>query len=190
MRALAEVKGINFRGMLDAVEGLYGAQAQREAIAACSTELSHQIRHGGITPAGWYPIASYREMLHAIVRVLPGESQVPHQCARWAIQRDLSGIYRVLLFLLTPESIINKAPRVVRQYWRGGKMEVFEARPGMGWARFDGWLGFDQNVWEDVLGGVEGALEAAGARNVRFQVLAGGGDGDDVCEFAARWTGR
>ena len=185
----AEAKGINFRGLLDAIAALHGPEAQRAVIAACGGEVGGLLGRGGLTAGAWYDVAWYRE-LHASAQRTLRRSDIPRECARWAIQRDLSGIYRVLLFLLTPDSIISKCPRIMQQYWRGGVMRVPMVRDGMAAVEFLGWSGFDQNVWQDIIGSVEGGLEAAGAQSVRIHITAGGRDGDDDLQLEVRWTSR
>jgi hypothetical protein len=174
----AEAKGINFRGLLDAIGALHGPEAQRSVISACGGEVGALLARGGLT-AG-----------HAAAQRTLRRTDVARECARWAIQRDLSGIYRVLLFLLTPDSIISKCPRIMQQYWRGGVMRVPLVRDGMAAVEFVGWSGFDQNVWQDIVGSVEGGLEAAGAESVRIRTIAGGQNGDDDLSLEVRWTAR
>ena len=106
------------------------------------------------------------------------------------LHRDLGGIYRILLFLLTPESVISKCPRIMQQYWRGGVMQLPEVRHGMAAVEFKGWVGFDQNIWQDIIGGVEGGLAAAGAQSIRVRVINGGHDNDPDLGLEVRWTSR
>lgn len=183
----ARAKGINFRGLLDALRALYGQDAQRAVIAACGGEVGALLARGGLTAGAWYDVAWYCELQAAAQRTLR-RPELARECSRWSIQRDLSGIYRILLFLLTPESVISKCPRIMQQYWRGGVMLLPEVRAGMSAVEFKGWVGFDQNIWQDIIGGVEGGLEAAGAHSVRIRSLSGGRDGDAHLTLEVRWT--
>ena len=69
-------------------------------------------------------------------------------------------------------------------------MRVPMVRDGMAAVEFVGWSGFDQNVWQDIIGSVEGGLEAAGAQSIRIHITAGGRDGDDDLQLEVRWTSR
>ena len=185
----AQGKGINFRGLLDAIRALYGQEAERAVIGACTGEMGALLSRGGLTAGAWYDVAWYRQ-LHAAAQSTLRRPELARECARWSIQRDLGGIYRILLFLLTPESVISKCPRIMQQYWRGGVMQLPEVRHGMAAVEFKGWVGFDQNIWQDIIGGVEGGLAAAGAQSIRVRVINGGHDNDPDLGLEVRWTSR
>jgi hypothetical protein len=71
-------------------------------------------------------------------------------------------------------------------YWQGGTAKTLEVTKGVGRVRFDGWVDFDHNVWEDIIGSVEGILGVCGATQIRCRRAAGGGD-EGFLELEVRW---
>ena len=167
-----------------------GAAAKNDVCMASSGELGKLLRYGGLVVSGWYPVGLYCELQALAQRVLQHGSELARRIGYLNLKRDLSGPYRVLVFFLTPEAIVSGTPRMMQHYWRGGKVRVTEARDGMAAAHFSGWHGFDRNVWLDVIGAAEAAVEAAGGENVRTRVVSGGRDGDHALELELRWTRR
>jgi len=181
---------VNFQTFMRTIEEEFGASARQAVCEATGGELGKLLRYGGLVVSGWYPVTLYCELQAVAQQVLQRGSELARRIGYLNLKRDLSGPYRVLVFLLKPESIIAGAPRMMQHYWRGGKVEVREARDGMAAAHFTGWHDFDRNVWLDLIGAAEAALEAAGGENVRTRVVSGGRDGNADLELELRWTRR
>ena len=47
-------------------------------------------------------------------------------------------------------------------------MQLPEVRQGMAAVEFKGWVGFDQNIWQDIIGGVETSGVIGGAVRMRL----------------------
>ena len=183
-------KGVNFQTFVRSIEEEFGAAAKQDVCTASSGELGKLLRYGALVGSGWYPVTLYAELQALAQRVLHHGPELSRRIGYLNLKRDLSGAYRVLAFLLTPQAIISGTPRMMQHYWRGGKVVVTEARDGMGAAHFSGWHGFDRNVWLDLIGAAEAAIEAAGGENVRSRVVSGGRDGHGDLELELRWTRR
>jgi hypothetical protein len=183
-------KGVNFQTFLRSIEEEFGPAAKLDVCAASSGELGKLLRYGGLVSSGWYPVALYCELQALAQQVLQRGSELARRIGYVNLKRDLSGPYRVLVFLLKPETIISGTPRMMQHYWRGGRVEVTEARDGMAAAHFRGWHGFDRNVWLDVIGAAEAAIEVAGGESVRSRVVSGGRDGHAELDLELRWTRR
>lgn len=181
---------MNFQTFLRSIEEEFGSAAKLDVCAASSGELGKLLRYGGLVSSGWYPVALYCELQALAQQVLQRGSELARRIGYVNLKRDLSGPYRVLVFLLTPEAIISGTPRIMQHYWRGGRVAVTEARDGMAAAHFRGWHGFDRNVWLDLIGAAEAAIEVAGGESVRSRVVSGGRDGDDELDLELRWTRR
>jgi hypothetical protein len=182
------VKGLSFRNALQGLAALRGPAAVDAALARLPDELREKLTTGALISAGWYPVSEYRPLIHAVVGEMGGGPSAARALSKHNTRRDLSGIYRLLVFFLSPESIMRKAPLLYGRYRRGGRMIIAKATPGYCESVFEGCHGFDEVCWAELIGGSEAALEAAGARDVSITILSGAGDGDAGAHAVARWT--
>ena len=152
-------------------------------------ELGEGLRVGAITTGGWYPIEWYAKM-HAAAQKACGEGpELSRELGRNAVRDDFkAGAYRLITVTLSPQALFKLAQKVMTLYWDSGRVVVEQAEPGRVVGRFDGFHGFDRNIWEDVVGGTIGFLEVGGAKDVQPRVVAGGGDGDAHMVYVVRWT--
>jgi hypothetical protein len=182
------VKGLAFTSVLASVRRLRGADGLNRLLGQMPTELREKIQYGYIVKGGWYPAAWYKQLLRAIVEST-GEGrdlirQVGAECSR----QDLTGIYRVFARLLSPQTLFSGAMRLFKSYYDGGEVWIVKARPGAAQAIWRNCHGFDQNMWDEVLGSVTAILELGGATDVRLRIVMGGGDGDSDMEASAYWN--
>jgi hypothetical protein len=187
-RRAPQVKGVAFRSTLTGLQRLRGEGVTRSVAEALSGSLGESVRFGGLAASAWYPLSSYRELLATIRRVTRTGPELLRALGRESSYDDFRGVYRIIAFVLSPERLIQQAPRAWSLYFDAGSLDIVEARDGMASARLTGCFGFDRNVWERAMGGCQGLLEVCGAKNVRLRVASGGGDGDDQLELEARWT--
>jgi hypothetical protein len=113
--------------------------------------------------------------------------ELSRQLGYESVKDDLSGVYRIFILVVSPQFLLARAPRLFGNYYDTGAMHVLEAEPGRGRARWSGCAGFDHGLWQDVLGGCEAALVAAGAQDLTLTVTAGGGDADHTMDIEGRW---
>lgn len=184
----ARAKGTNFVGLLDALERQRGKDAVERAIAALDGEARDAIANGAVITSGWYPVRWYGQLHRAIQASTGGGLDLSRELARLGVRRDLSGIYRFFLMVLTPANIIRRAPRVFSTYFDTGRMTVPEAEAGRARAVFEGCEDFDASVWADLEGGCTGAIEACGGQDVTVHRIRGGGDLDRGMEIEIHWS--
>jgi len=181
-------KGICFRSFLKALGRLRGERPVAATVDLLQGELRTHIKNGLILSGNWYPLAWY-SALHRAAQEATGEGvELARLIGKEATRDDLTGIYRIFLLVASPEFVISKAPLLFGTYYNTGAMQVSHIGKGRARAYWLGCRGFDRNIWSDVLGGSQAALEAAGAKDVLFTVISGGADGDESMEIEARWT--
>jgi hypothetical protein len=182
-----QVKGVGFLSLLTSLGELRGEPAKARALALAPSPLRATIASGGLIAGGWYPGEDYRDLLHACVRAADAQSPFAREIGRHSTIRDFRGIYRLLCFVLAPETLLKRAAGVYDRYRKGGSLVVTAARDGRAEGLFADCTGFDQTCWQDMLGGAEGVLLACGAPQVHMTILEGGGNGDTRMRFDCRW---
>jgi hypothetical protein len=186
-RVECEMKGLSLRNYVTTLASIRGEAVAAKVLASVSPELRAALQTGKILPSGWYPVAWKRE-LHAAGREVTGEPRLAWTMGAEMTKRDLGGIYRAFLRIVSPRFVLSAGSRIFSTYFRPGSMRVVETRSGFVRVVFDGCAGFDRNMWQDVLGGCQATLEAAGANAVRLHIEGGGGDRDTQTTAIAWWT--
>ena len=181
------VKGISIRSYLTVLEAEHGVRVLQHVLQVVDTELARAVRHGTIAPGRWYSIAWYRALHKAAQNVLGLDPSFSRRMGYLATKAELGGIYKVFARLLSPEMTLRLGAKLFRTYYDRGYFKVLEWGSGHARGRWEACTGFDESIWEDVVGGIMAFLETAGARQVRPRVLAGGRDGDASMELEADW---
>jgi hypothetical protein len=181
------MKGLSLRNYPAVLASLRGSQAAERMMSLLSEEVRVQLHTGGITATAWYPVSWKRE-LHRAGSLATGEPFLAQKMGCEMTRRDLNGIYRAFMRLVSPPTVLQAGARIFSTYLRPGKYQVVEVRDGFVRVEFSQCYGFDPNMWLDVLGGCQAVLEAAGAQSVRLRIESGGREGDSTCSAVAWWT--
>lgn len=184
------IRGLGLQEVLryaeaDAGLDLYDLLAEREPA------MLEALRHGAITGGGWYPVAWLRQVYAVLMDATGRGPELAREIGYRGIYRDLStGPFRVIGKLTSPEALFKRAPWVFSRYFEHGCMRVEVRGPGEVEVEFEACHGFDAVIWQDLIGGCEGALAAIGGtpHAVRVRVRAGGHDGDSHCRLVGSWT--
>jgi hypothetical protein len=172
-----ELKGQWFRGLLDAVDHLFGAEVRDRVVDTLPDAPRLALKQGRLIPSGWYPIAWNRD-LHAAARsVLPDEKSLAHRLGAVSTERDLNGVYRAFGRVLGLGMLLKIYARIWQTYCDSGTITITPTDDEGLAARVDGFYGANGDVWSDVLGSSEAYIRATGRRPA-IRVLAGGGDND------------
>lgn len=181
-----EIKGVAIRTFFEVMREKTGPGVEAELRMELPAR-EREALHDPVLAASWYPIGVYRELHRAAQRAAKGGSELSRQIGRDGVARDFQGVYRLLAGALQPHWLISWAPRMYGRYFRGGRLDVPEARKGFARGEWRGCVGFDKNLWLDMIGSSEASLEACGATHVRTRVVDGGGDGDTDAVVEFRW---
>jgi hypothetical protein len=182
------VKGIVFRTTTMTFAKLTSQGTVDRAMSLTSEPLRSSLRGRLILSSAWYPLDWYKQWLHAMRDAHRSGSEFIKTVVREGVLHDLGGVYRIFLLVMSPEGVIPRASRLFSTYYDTGAISVEVSRPGMSRVRCTGCTGFDELLWQSVIGGAEAALIAAGAKHVRFHTLEGGKDGDDFFCGEAHWV--
>jgi hypothetical protein len=183
----SEMKGLSLRNYPIVLADMRGDEVAQRMFAGISPGLRDALQTGRIVATCWYPVEWKREM-HRAGRDATGDPLLARIMGREMTRRDLNGVYRAFLRVMSPASVLKACSRIFSTYLRPGVMRLVEHHDTHARVTFDGCIGFDANMWHDVLGGCEAALEATGAKFARIRIESGGRDGDDACVAQAWWA--
>ena len=159
-----------------------------EELRGVSPELAQLVEAGCIKAMHWYPVAWYRDLYVALAQAVPNVEAVAREIGVSSTRHDLEkGPFRSLLKVASPAFLMERAPSFFRAYVERGRLEVKAEGARRLLLCFSGCIGFSAAIYQDVIGGCEGALLAAGARGVTIELLGGGQDGDEQATVLASW---
>jgi hypothetical protein len=184
-----KVKGTTFRTMDSCFKDLRGEEAWAKAHALMSDEVREAYRTGAILSGGWYPISWYREMFRAFLAATNEGPELSRTLGYRSARIDFKRFHNwILAKLVSPQTLFGFTSKMFNSYFDTGSFEVVQSQRGYVRAEARGCVGWDRNVWNDLIGSCSALLELAGAREVRVRVMSGGRDGDTDADLAAFWV--
>jgi hypothetical protein len=182
------VKGIAFRTVVKTLEQLRGEALVDRALRQLPAYLGDGLRHNTITASNWYPIDWYRDLFAAIVATTGEGEAIVRELGHRAAYADMSSVYKGIYKLLSPEVVLALSARLFSNYYDTGTVRIVESREHFVRAAWSGCVGFDRNLWLEVLASCETYLELSGAQQVRTHIQSGAGANDDHMDVCAQWT--
>ena len=137
--------------------------------------------------ANYYPVAWYRDLFAAAQRLAPTWKTLGYDAGLRSGQRDIAGMYKILLRALSTETMIKQSSRLLRVIYDAGGADVLELRKGFARVRYHDYYGFDFHIWQDAIGGGSAAFQATGAKQLKVEVEQGGRDGDANMIVCVTW---
>ncbi|MGZ3406120.1 MAG: hypothetical protein ACXVAN_06715 [Polyangia bacterium] len=182
-----QIKGTAIRGILTAIDRICPPGTRKKMVALLPDQVAPAVEHDSFISAGWYPLAHCRAIFGAAMQTTGRDIELVRELSREATRNDFRGIYRLLTFVLSPEFLMRRSPGIFHRYYDTGSLTLPVARTGYIEAHYQGCVGFDKVLWADLLAGSATVLEICGAKDLRFEVLRGGGDGDQECYLKSEW---
>jgi len=139
----------------------------------------------GFDPRAMYALSLYRALMSAA----GADPELHTRIGRGTIDRDLrSGPYRFLLRVLSVRTVASIAPRILASYYSHGDVRVQPSGRHALEVHWTDMSGFDGPLWRAMDGASRRVLELAGAKDLRWDRVEGGGDGDAGMVVHASWA--
>jgi hypothetical protein len=122
-------KGTTWLGLCNYVEQHVpgGLRAVRDRL---SPELA-QFMSQTFIPLGWYDILPLPPVARAVASIMNVSlAEYVRRQASWRAERDLRGIYKLLLKLSSPEAVVRRFPNIYSQLYNFGRIEVLHIEKG------------------------------------------------------------
>jgi hypothetical protein len=142
-----KLRGVNFHGTLRALEKKHGPERASMVRQRVAGEAGEAMRTGAIVTAGWYPASWYDALLAAVEQEFPGERWICRELSHAAVREDFATIFKVISLIVSPNSALLNATRIVGRYVDGGKITVLAARDGEVHFLFEEFHGYSRRMW-------------------------------------------
>jgi hypothetical protein len=179
-----ELKGQGMVSAIAACRELAGNDAT-ERILARTHRVGALVATGELDPAQWYPIEVWDDWMTALVDVM-GAPMVA-TLSRRAAELDVNSVFRFVLALFSPATLVKLLPRFIKSYCRGADFEQLAINECDLKARLFNFSLGKALIYEDFLVGIATFLELSGGKHVHIETIDGGRDGDPFVTFVLRW---
>lgn len=129
--SLFRTKGLVYQGATEFWEKFVpgGVAAVRGALAAATQTDTERFLGTHFVPGGWYPVMHILPSAVAAARLrgLPVAQHV-RENATWVAERDLRGVYRILLTLSSVEAVATRLGALSMRYFDFGGAETRKTR--------------------------------------------------------------
>ncbi len=179
-----KVKGVAFRSVLAVAVELHGEAKVEQAMASLAPEDAEALRYR-VVHTGWYPISLYRKLWSALLTTLGGGYETARTIGAGALRRDVTGVYRMLFKVLSPETVLSLSGRFFNNYYDTGTLHIRDQKHGSARAVYEGCVGFDKAMWEELVGSSLEMIRIGGGKNVRATIERGGESA--TCTMLVEW---
>ncbi len=184
---MGKIKGTCVASVFSFLEERLGAQALDEALARRSAEDRELLSRPALA-FKWYPLDAYVRLLATFERGAIAEDRGAGRRMGAKIVRDgLTGIYRVMLGVLSQDYILGRAPQLWTRYFEGEDLELNDVRPASLEATVRGQISPCPLYCQTILGGIEETVRLAGGKDVVGEEISCRSAGRDRCSFTVRW---
>jgi hypothetical protein len=168
-------KGTGVASFIDVIKERL-TPAQLETLEAGLPPESLALFRRRILAVEWIPLAIQFPIGDALLtRVLNGDEAAYVAIVHEASRRDLAGVYKLLIRVMSPEHVAGRASKIFKTYVESGDMRVQPISRENGRARFlidvDGYAPYPQ-TWLALRGYIEAPLLITGAKNLQVTLVS------------------
>ncbi|MBN1959969.1 MAG: hypothetical protein JW841_03415 [Deltaproteobacteria bacterium] len=179
-------KGSVIRRIFEFIEQSFGHQAKKQLDNfAAEINLSSNM----VTTSSWFPTSDYFKLLDITVELF-SNGQAKQLCinlGKYALEKDLKGIYRAFVRILSPQAVLSKGGRIWRQYHSEGEWLANEIKQNSCKITLLRNKNSNLHEWYVALGGTVATIGIAGGKNVQYKVIKGDMPESSCFEFNCVW---
>lgn len=142
-----------------------------------------------IKPTDWYDLDRFCAYLRADIDLTAnGDARVLVDRSAQIVDRQLNGVFRFVVKLLSPESLLNRLSLTHRSYFNDVEGRVITQSPGHAIIRYTGLEPQHELIGYSIIGFFTQALKMAGAKNVHAEFVRSIGSTEPPYDLALTWT--
>lgn len=166
----------------------YGKTQYEDWLNSLSPEAK-QVYSEPIDKTEWYPL---KEMLVEPTRCLcemfyKNDLKGAFDCGRYSAEYGLKGIYKVLVKLSSPEILINRASKILKNYYEPSEVEVLDLGLNKIIVRITEFPEMEHCIEQRIAGWMQRAIEITGKKLVRVKITKSLVQKDPFTEYDITW---
>ncbi|HVT04364.1 MAG TPA: hypothetical protein VHL58_13430 [Thermoanaerobaculia bacterium] len=182
---MAQIKGFAIRGLLK-----YGKTRRPGSIPGLLAVLSPSLQPSfqkPISSSQWYPYEAFSELLRAVDRQLgKGDFSLCPPIGEFAAEQDINGIFKVLMGMLNPKTMLDRSNVFWAKYCDTGKFSAVTSGSQQFVLRLDGFR-MDQAHCQLIIGFMRRWALIARASDVEVSHTLCVHRGDEHCQWEGNW---
>lgn len=153
-------------------------------------ESSRILIEGKILANQWYPVeeAITVPMKKICEMFYGGSLKGAWEYGRYSSEKELTGIYKIFIKLSNVNMLIKKASGVFSLYYKPGRMELRENKPGRAILDIVGFEGMEEVNEYDIGGWIERSGEFYNLKNLSVSIEKAISKGDEFTRYKIEWT--
>jgi hypothetical protein len=165
------LKMVSHRDALAFVRERFGTEGQRQILATLSdTDREVAVNQAELIHS-WVDVDVHVRLLNAVLTELADNKEaLLWEMGEWIATRQLNTIYRMFLFVVSPEFMLQRSSTVFHTFYDEGAMEVERRSPGLVDCTFRGFAAAQQPIELSITGWFAGAAKLSRAREVRLDI--------------------
>ena len=184
----AQLKGSAYLSTFAFIETKFGAEAKERVIARLSEDDRAMLTDGLMLPIRWYPLAPFPRLLRAMEAELGrGDLTLVTDRGVWTAIHDMKTVHKVLLKLVTPNWIIEKAMRLWPNFHTSGRWEAKRLGDNGARATLHDLGVVDEAMCATLKGWILGLLQLAGIKKANVDHTSCRARGDSHCVYEVSW---
>jgi hypothetical protein len=183
-----EVKGTAIITLPVFIKKRFGEGGFNQWIDALTPE-ARKVYQDQVFSSSWYPLKEvFIEPLRKMCSLFyAGDLKGARESGRFSADYSLKGIYKILVKLGSPESMLDRAGTIMGLYYNPSEIKVVERRKGHGIMQISNFPDMDRALEIRIVGWMERALEISGGKQPDIKVTKSLTAGDPLSEFIATW---
>lgn len=179
-----QIKGQVFHSFEAVVRARLGDAVWQQLVEDVPAELRVRLELRSLVVTGWYPMRWYGTLHDALERRAADFAPV---LGLEGTERDIGLLFRWVLRLFSPNTLLRQSERVVGGYLRGATVTVRDEGPTSAELTLVTEDPCARGMWREFAEGTRTFLAPAGARDVTATVRQGGAAGDDRLVLGLAW---
>lgn len=109
------------------------------------------------------------------------------ECGRFSAEYGLKGIYKILVRLSSPDVLINRAKKILQNYYQPCEIDVFLQAHNLAILRITEFSEMSPCIEQRIAGWMKRAVEITGVDRVNVKILKSLTKNDQYTEFQITW---
>jgi hypothetical protein len=180
-------KAQGFNSYVQVVSEMMSPDVWRDVVERTSPKTRRFIDEPPM-PMQWMSDEHWNELVLILRKTaFAGKPELFVEAGQRQIKRDLSTLYKVLMMLVSPTTVVRKAATIYAAYTQNGTMSAKSIGERKVEVSVRGVEDHLPEVWLHHVGSITGTLECAGAKGIQVKAVQGGGE-ESFCVYEAVWA--
>lgn len=184
---MANVKGTGPLAVYEFLKQRFGDQCLVKVKETLSPE-DQKLFDKPILPVTWVDFGFYMRMIVAADKLLgKGDMKIVEEAARYNMNKNFRGVYKILVSFVSPTFVIQRAHLVWRQWFDSGEMKVQVTEPGRARATMAGFSDIPPNHEYNLTPSIDEIMKISGGKNTQTSHVQCVLKGAPACVWEIRW---